>query len=199
MENGWIRPYIFSTYTLAILGGFDGKLFGENDIKFKSEKYIKHKDYNIPFIEKHLNTPFIFVQGVNVGPIFYRKDVYQKLGGFDYSFSKPGDSGIHYDYEICFRAWLKGYYVGLYYHEPFIRRVGVQGTKLYGIKERSENEIKNMDKLKVKYWDKLHDIQNNINKLNRVHLETKDKSEIAVQDIEKTFHIRLNKAKNEFM
>lgn len=165
-EQSWVSVplKLFNLYSeLAIIGGFQGRVFGDKAVRYGA----KHStdQINLPFIEPTIKVPFAFVQGVNVGPIFFRKDVYFKIGGFDFNFSNPGESGIHFDYDICFRAWLHEYQVGLY-APSFDRHVGVQGTTVYGLKEREENNTKNMEVMKDKYWSKLDDIKQRIDELN---------------------------------
>ena len=48
----------------------------------------------------------------------------EKLGGWDYDYSRVGEPGICFDNELCFRAWQNGYRVG-YSFVPF---KGAPGT-----------------------------------------------------------------------
>ena len=62
--------------------------------------------------------PFQFVLHVNIGPYFIRREAYEALGGWDFTYSKVGDPGICFDNELCLRAWSQGYKVG-YQFVPF--------------------------------------------------------------------------------
>lgn len=63
-------------------------------------------------------TEFRFVQHVNIGPYFIRRAAYRDLGGWDHTFSAPGEPGIGFDDELCLRAWMGGYQVA-YSFVPF--------------------------------------------------------------------------------
>jgi glycosyltransferase involved in cell wall biosynthesis len=106
---------------------------------------------SIPFSDPVLKMPFMFIQTVGIGPIFFRKDIFQDLGGFDLNFSKPGEPGIHLDHDICFKAWLNGYQVGLFEAATFRIGVGGQGTILFGEEIRNKNNILNSNSLENRY------------------------------------------------
>ena len=55
---------------------------------------------------------FQFVDHVNIGPYFIRREHYLQMGGFDLSYSRAGEPGICFDNELCLRAWVNGYQVG---------------------------------------------------------------------------------------
>ena len=86
---------------------------------------------HIPFSDDAIGKPFMFVEFVGIGPIFFRRSVFQELGQFDLSFSGVGEAGIWLDYDFCLRAWLAGRQVGVYSSAPFERNVGGQGTMIY--------------------------------------------------------------------
>jgi len=89
---------------LAIIGGFMGfNGFSPNPTEIK------------PIWEE---IPFQFVKLVNIGPYFIRKQYYELLGGWNFSFSGVGEPGICFDSELCLRAWINGYQVG-YRFVPF--------------------------------------------------------------------------------
>ena len=111
---------------LAVLGGNQGRIFGDGAVQYRG-KVASTEPLWIPYINPEVKIPFAFVHGVNVGPIFFRHDVYLDLSGVDYDYSRPGESGIHFDYEICFRAWQQGYRVRCCL-APFNRRVGTLET-----------------------------------------------------------------------
>lgn len=137
--TGWLDAALtqFDTYpNLAIIGGFMG---------FPSF----HPD---PCITKPVwgPGPFQFVQHVNVGPYFIRRQHYEALGGWDYSFSPPGEPGIGFECELCLRAWLNGYQVG-YSFVPFKGPPGHYaldgGTELFSSAARRTNQLRNHRKI----------------------------------------------------
>jgi len=95
-------------------------------------------------------TEFRFVHHVNIGPYFIRRSAYQALGGWDYSFSRPGEPGICFDNELCLRAWCQGYQVG-YSFIPFKGPAGHYsldgGTVLFDGATRRTNQMRNQRKI----------------------------------------------------
>ena len=95
---------LFARYPgLAILGGFMG--FESFDPDPAKAKRIWGGDFR-------------FVHHVNIGPYFIRRQDYESLGGWEYSFSEVGEPGICFDNELCLRAWMNGCQVG-YSFVPF--------------------------------------------------------------------------------
>jgi len=144
---------------LAVIGGYRSNEFiseGSNRFGYKgSDSSVK----KIPYLDPHLKVPFMFVSAVCVGPIFYRKDVWMQLGGFNLKYSKPGKPGIIFDDEICIRAWQKGWQVGLYGPPEFEKYVGGSGTsKYFDINRRHEIERKNKTLLRDSYKDEFNSI-----------------------------------------
>lgn len=96
------------------------------------------------------DTDFRFVHHVNIGPYFIRRDHYEQLGGWDHSFSEPGDPGICFDSELCLRAWMSGYRVG-YSFVPFKGPSGHYGldggTVLFSEEARERNRRKNSQRI----------------------------------------------------
>jgi glycosyltransferase involved in cell wall biosynthesis len=92
-------------------------------------------------------TTFRFVHHVNIGPYFIRKLAYERIGGWDHSFSEPGEPGIGFDDELCLRAWLAGYQVA-YRFVPFKGPPGHYaldgGTVLFSGARRIENSERNI-------------------------------------------------------
>lgn len=138
-ETGWLdyALNLFGTYEkLAIVGGFIG--FGSFDPDPIKAKPIWGE------------TSFRFVHHVNIGPYFIRKDYYEALGGWDYSFSRPSEPGICFDNELCLRAWINGYQVG-YSFVPFKGPPGHYsldgGTVLFSGMVRRRNQIRNQRKV----------------------------------------------------
>jgi glycosyltransferase involved in cell wall biosynthesis len=117
---------------LAILGGFMG--FESFDPSPAKCKRIWGGD------------EFRFVHHVNIGPYFLRRDSYEALGGWDYSFSRVGEPGIGFDNELCLRAWTNDYQVG-YSFVPFKGPSGHYpadgGTVLFSNDIRHRNSVRN--------------------------------------------------------
>jgi hypothetical protein len=91
---------------------------------------------------------FRFVHHVNIGPYFIRRQHYESLGGWEYSFSAVGEPGICFDDELCLRAWMNGYQVG-YRFVPFKGPAGHYpadgGTVLFSNDIRVRNSVRNSD------------------------------------------------------
>jgi glycosyltransferase involved in cell wall biosynthesis len=136
-ETGWLDSALrnFAEHPrLAILGGFMGfESFDPDPVKARR---IWGGDR------------FRFVHHVNIGPYFIRRQHYELLGGWEYSFSAVGEPGICADNELCLRAWLKGYQVG-YSFVPFKGPAGCYpadgGTVLFSNDIRVRNSVRNSD------------------------------------------------------
>jgi glycosyltransferase involved in cell wall biosynthesis len=119
---------------LAILGGFMG--FESFDPDPAKAKRIWGGD------------EFRFVHHVNIGPYFIRRQSYEALGGWEYSFSEVGEPGIGFDNELCLRAWMNNYQVG-YSFVPFKGPSGHYaadgGTVLFSDDLRVRNSVRNSD------------------------------------------------------
>jgi hypothetical protein len=91
---------------------------------------------------------------VNIGPYFIRRQHYELLGGWEYSFSKVGEPGICADNELCLRAWMHGYQVG-YRFVPFKGPSGHYpadgGTVLFSNGTRVRNAVRNSDTIFKRY------------------------------------------------
>jgi glycosyltransferase involved in cell wall biosynthesis len=138
-DNGWLQAALgrFTTYPqLAILGGFMG-----------FERFHPDPSVTIPIWGE---TQFRYVHHVNIGPYFIRREHYEALGGWDYSFSEAGEPGICFDSELCLRAWMRGYHVG-YSFVPFKGPPGHYaldgGTVLFSEDVRVRNEWRNSRKI----------------------------------------------------
>jgi GT2 family glycosyltransferase len=121
----------------------------------------------IPFADPVLGIPFMFAEGLGIGPIFFRRATFLALGGFDPGFSEAGESGILLDYEMCLKAWVTGWQVGLYEAPAFRRYVGGQGTMMFGKPARKRNLLSNLARLGRAYGDAIDDIDATIGALNR--------------------------------
>jgi hypothetical protein len=125
---------------LAILGGF--MAFGSFDPDPAKAKQVWG------------GTEFRFVQHVNIGPYFIRREAYERLGGWDLTFSQVGEPGIGFDNELCLRAWLAGYQVG-YSFVPFKGPAGHYpadgGTVVFSPHTRVQNSVRNSDTIFRRY------------------------------------------------
>ena len=125
---------LFARYPgLAILGGFMGyESFDPDPAKAK----------------RIWGGDFRFVHHVNIGPYFIRRQDYESLGGWEYSFSEVGEPGICFDNELCLRAWMNGCQVG-YSFVPFKGPAGHYpadgGTVLFSNDIRVRNSVRNSD------------------------------------------------------
>lgn len=97
---------------------------------------------------------FRFVHHANIGPYFIRRQHYEQLGGWDHSFSAPGEPGICFESEFCLRAWTNGYRVG-YRFVPFKGPPGHYGldggTMLFAEETRERNRLRNSKRIYQRY------------------------------------------------
>jgi GT2 family glycosyltransferase len=128
----------------------------------------------IPFWDDTIEKPFMFVESICIGPMFFRRSVFEELGKFDPRFSDVGESGIWLDYDFTMRAWLAGYQVGVYSSAAFERNVGGQGTMIYSGDSRSANYAKNRDYVYSTYGSKIASIRKTIGDLNNKSLVHRD-------------------------
>lgn len=160
---------------LAVLGGHQGYEldFTEPVDRIRSTRVFGFREgpewghvQEIPFADPVTGVPFMFVEGVSVGPIFYRREVFLALGGFDARFSQPGEPGILFDHDISLRAWLAGWQVALYGPAPFSKYVGGQGTYLFGREARRRNAVLNMRRIRETYLSRIGTIGQAVSTLN---------------------------------
>jgi glycosyltransferase involved in cell wall biosynthesis len=138
-QNGWLKSMLsrFATDpTLAIVGGFMG-----------FESFDPDPAKALPIWDE---ADFRFVHHANIGPFFIRKRCYEQLGGWDHSFSAPGEPGICFESELCLRAWTNGYRVG-YRFVPFKGPPGHYaldgGTMLFSRDTRERNRNANAERI----------------------------------------------------
>jgi hypothetical protein len=110
------------------------------------------------------------VQGVSIGPIFYRRDVFLALGGFNLEHSAPGEVGMLVDHELSLRAWLAGHQVAVYGPAPFRRYVGGQGTMMFGRETRERNLSRSFILIQQQYADRVARIDSEAAALNQALL-----------------------------
>ena len=158
-ETGWLDNALkrFDAYTkLAIIGGFMGFCSFHPDPN-------KVKRIWGP-------APFQFVHHVNIGPYLIRKQHYEALGGWDYSFSRAGEPGICFDNELCLRAWINGYEVA-YSFVPFKGPPGHYslngGTIIFSGAVRRRNQLRNQKKVFEMYTSHVQRIDRFVKNANR--------------------------------
>lgn len=168
---------LFARYPkLAVLGGHQGWILdlSEPSLKVRSRAVYGYRDdkkwaymRDIPFRDPASGQPFMFVQGVSIGPIFYRRDVFLELGGFNLEYSRAGEVGMLVDHELSLRAWLAGYQVAVLGPVPFRRYVGGQGTVMFGKDERERNLAGSFAQLQQTYAGRVLEIDDTAERLNR--------------------------------
>ena len=96
---------------------------------------------------------------------------YLDIGGFDFDFSpEAGMPSPFFDYDLCFKAWEKGYAVG-YRYVPFSALPPGQydtggGTFLYGAKIRNAQQKRNEELCRAKHMSKEKGIADKVAALN---------------------------------
>jgi glycosyltransferase involved in cell wall biosynthesis len=157
-ETRWLDSVFthFSTYPrLAILGGFMG-----------FDSFDPDPSKATPIWG---GAQFRFVHHVNIGPYFIRRQHYEVLGGWDYSFSKVGEPAICFDNEFCLRAWINGYQVG-YSFIPFKGPPGHYplngGTMLFSKEARIKNQSQNSHRIFQMYKEHAKRIDELVRKAN---------------------------------
>jgi glycosyltransferase involved in cell wall biosynthesis len=158
-EGSWLALAVelFARYPkLAVVGGWCGfdRYF---EVEYNAP-WLPPGAGSIPSVDPHTGLPLVFVENVNIGPYLLRKQVYDELGGFDLRFSPPGEPGITFEAEFCYRAWRHGYQVALT-HIPVKLETGAQGyifpggTSLWGADARVRNEQKNKRLIETLYTE----------------------------------------------
>ena len=168
----WLAQAIatFSRYPrLAVLGGWCG--FDEYFAVEYNAPWLPHGSGSIPLVDPFTELPLMFVENVNIGPYLLRKSVFEELGGFDLRFSAPGEPGITFEAEYCYRAWTAGHQVALT-DIPVKLETGTQGyifpggTTLWSNDQRIRNEEFNKRLIEELYDDQLPTIQKAIGDAN---------------------------------
>lgn len=172
-DGRWLSEALqfFELYPrLAVLGGWMGFMnyFAE---EYNSPWLLPDRS-SIPFTEPQTGRAFMFVENVNIGPYLLRKSAYMNLGGFDLMFSKPGSPGICFESELCYRAWERGYQVGLTdlpvkgpidggYLLP-------GGTMLWAKEERDHNDAVNKQRIAQLHGKHLPTVQAKVKHANQL-------------------------------
>lgn len=175
-NDEWLKEavFLFNKYPdLAILGGARGR-----DLSFSKTYGVN--SIPIPFVDPDTESDFMFVQNINIGPYFMRKRVFEELGGWDKRCSKAGEPGILFESEICYRAWLSGYQVGLC-NMPFKIDDDDRGTIIFneGADKNGKNGIRqkncanNIALMKKLYTKSERELADKIKILNNKHLRRK--------------------------
>ncbi len=152
---------------LAVLGCAGGCVPGGNDgDPIYPGGASNQPSEEIPYADPGTGLPFMFVDAAWIGPMFFRREVFLELGGFDLAFSGPGEPGIWLDYDISLRAWLSGRQVGVYRSSPFRRRVGGQGTLMFTGGKRAENYRRNQAYVERTYGGEVEALHRRIAELN---------------------------------
>ena len=177
-SSDWVRDALalFERYPrLGVLGGHQGWIldFTQSPDRVHRKAVYGYRDEkrfsyarDIPFLDPASSRPFMFVQGVSIGPIFYRRDVFQSLGGFNLAYSDAGEVGMLVDHELSLRAWLAGHHVAVCGPMPFRRYVGGQGTVLFGAESRARNLLRSFARLQREYGDRVSAIDAEVDSLN---------------------------------
>lgn len=152
---------LFDRYPrLGVLGGHQGWVL---DLSAPADKVQARAVYGyrearkwhyaqpIPSKDPATGVPFMFVQGVSIGPLLCRRTVYEELGGFNLDYSSAGEVGMLVDHELSLRAWLAGYHVAVYGPVPFARYVGGQGTFLFDEAARHRNLARSFERIQREY------------------------------------------------
>ncbi|MEZ5081815.1 MAG: glycosyltransferase [Thermoleophilia bacterium] len=154
---------------LAVLGGVAGGCAlgaSDDDVVYPGGASFQPLDA-ITSMDPETGIPFKFVDAVWIGPLFFRRDVFLELGGFDLRFSGPGEPGIWLDYDLCLRSWLSGRQVGMYVSSSFRRQVGGQGSVIFSGGKRAENYQRNKAYVERTYGEHIADVHRTIADLNR--------------------------------
>jgi hypothetical protein len=163
-DGGWLAEALglFQRYPrLAVLGGWCG--FDEFFSIEWNAPWLAAGDGRIDLVDPASGRPMRFVESVNIGPYLVRRDVYSQLGGFDTTFSSPGEPGITFEADLCYRAWLAGWWVAVTdfpvkQHGATPDEIVPGGTGLWGREARERNERANEHRLEGRYGSRLPEI-----------------------------------------
>ena len=90
-------------------------------------------------LQSHDGVPFMFVEAINVGPVFIRRQRFLELGGLDFKYAPVGWPGIHFDVELSLRVWRHGGKVAWY--RPGFSQLGARGTEDFGHKDKRLHQL----------------------------------------------------------
>ncbi len=101
---------------------------------------------------------FNYVEAINVGPVFLRRDRFMDMGGLDFKYAPVGWPGIHFDVELSLRVWTLGGRVAWY--TPGFRQMGARGTEDFGHKDKRLSQlVTNHGHLVADYAGRIAEIQ----------------------------------------
>jgi glycosyltransferase involved in cell wall biosynthesis len=103
---------------------------------------------------------FSYVEQVNVGPYFIRKKYFDEIGGWDFNLSKPGEMGMGFDHELCYRMWLNGFRVGHYFPYNFKNDEQTGSTYAVAGMDKRSKQMKFMENYIIdKHGDEINKVQ----------------------------------------
>jgi hypothetical protein len=173
-DGAWLAEALglFQRYPrLAVLGGWCG--FDELFSIEWNAPWLAAGDGRIDLIDPASGRPMRFVESVNIGPYLVRRDAYGQLGGFDTAFSAPGEPGITFEADLCYRAWLAGWQVAVT-DFPVKQQHGTKedtppgGTGLWGRDARERNLRANRQRLDGRYGSQLPEIASAVRAANEL-------------------------------
>lgn len=171
-DGRWLAEALslFSAYPdLAVLGGWCG--FDEWFAVEYNAPWQPSGTGAIPFADAETGRPLVFVENVNIGPYLMRRRIFDELGGFDLRFSAPGEPGITFEAEFCYRAWERGFQVALT-DIPVKLETGTQGyifpggTTMWDNDARERNERANKQLIEELYGRSLPAIRDSVRDAN---------------------------------
>jgi hypothetical protein len=171
-DGGWLADALglFERFPrLAVLGGWCGfdEFFG---IAWNAP-WLANDDGKLDLVDSATGRPMRFVESVNIGPYLIRRDIYGQLGGFDTAFSSPGEPGITFEADFCYRVWLAGWQVAVT-DFPVKQEIGIQkdilpgGTRLWGLEARERNVRANHQLLERRYGSQRPEIADAVRSAN---------------------------------
>lgn len=154
---------------LGVLGGWCG--FDEYFEVEYNAPWLPAGTNPIPYANPLTGRPMMFVENVNIGPYLLRKRTFEEVGGFDLRFSPPGEPGITFESEFCYRLWDLGHQVALT-DIPVKQHTGATsyilpgGTTMWANEARVRNEITNKQLIRDLYDDKIPHIREGVTEAN---------------------------------
>lgn len=172
-DGQWLEQAVevFARYPgLAVLGGWCG--FDDYFDTEYNAPWLPTGLQPIPSADPQTGRRLRFVENVNIGPYLLRKSVFTGMGGFDLRFSPPGEPGITFESEFCYRAWTQGHQVALM-DLPVKQQTGAEsyifpgGTLTWGLEARERNERANKALIHQLYGSRLPQIQEAVRAANQ--------------------------------
>lgn len=154
---------------LGVLGGWCG--FDEYFEVEYNAPWLPAGTNPIPYADPLTGRPMVFVENVNIGPYLLRKRIFEEVGGFDLRFSPPGEPGITFESEFCYRLWDLGHQVALTdipvkQHAGDTSYILPGGTTMWGNDARVRNEATNKQLIREMYDDKVPHIRARVTEAN---------------------------------